>query len=248
MAWLMHVGYALLVVLFLLFFLLSQTRGGFLGLAAAVFVFLLWLTLFEARVRRWGVVGLVCVLLVGGTLYAFRDAPWVQSLPGSRVLTISLSERTAQTRFWTWNSAWQGFLERPLLGWGPENFSTVFDKYFDPRHYVPNEQGETWFDRAHSIVFDYLAETGIIGLATYLGMFGAFYWGAVRHLAVFRRTHPFLLALLVSMPVGYLVQGLLLFEVLPIYLNVFFFLAFGFFLFEGAQKLPRSHVPEAITK
>ena len=71
----------------------------------------------------------------------------MSSLPGARLLLIDPSDAAAQTRFWAWGSAWRGFLERPILGWGPENFSTVFDKHFDARFFVPGKATETWFDR-----------------------------------------------------------------------------------------------------
>ena len=41
---------------------------------------------------------------------------------------------------------------------------------------MPGENNETWFDRAHSVYFDYLSETGILGFLSYLGMFFMFYW------------------------------------------------------------------------
>jgi O-antigen ligase len=128
---------------------------------------------------------------------------------------------TAQTRFWTWGSAWKGFLDRPIFGWGPENFTRVFDKYFDTRHYNPNQSTETWFDRAHSVVFDYLAETGIVGLAAYLGLITLLVITALS-----LPYAPLLVAFAVALPVAYFVQGLVLFDVLATYLNLFLVAAF----------------------
>jgi len=147
---------------------------------------------------------------------------------------------------WTWGSAWRGFLERPLLGWGPENFSAVFDRHFDPRHFVPGAGSETWFDRGHSVIFDYLATTGALGFISYLGMFVVLYWLFARSRSNLKNdTHQsalvppasfrsaFLRGLMLALPIAYLVQGLALFDVLPIYINVFLFLAFASFFFES---------------
>ncbi|MEK7546611.1 MAG: O-antigen ligase family protein, partial [Patescibacteria group bacterium] len=138
------------------------------------------------------------------------------------------SDRTFQTRLWTWNSAWQGFLERPAFGWGPENFSAVFDKYFDPRHYIPGKNSETWFDYAHSVFIDYLVETGIVGFTAHIAIFGVFFWEFFRR---FKNENPLLKALMASLPVSYLIQGLALFNVLPIYINLFLFMAFACYKF-----------------
>ena len=42
-------------------------------------------------------------------------------------------------------------------------------------------------------------------------------------------------ALIFSLPVAYFVQGIVLFDILPIYLNVFLFLGFSAYLFGSAQ-------------
>src|SRR3989338_2019171 len=173
--WGYHVLYGALIIFFLGVFILNQTRGAFLGLAAAVFAYCLYLIIANPKIRKWGVAGILACVLLGGVLYMNRNRPIIKELPIDRFLTISFKADSAQTRFWTWNSAWQGFRERPLLGWGQENFSAVFDKYFDPRHFDPSRNTETWFDRAHSVVFDYLAETGIVGFLSYSAIFGIFY-------------------------------------------------------------------------
>ncbi|RME56073.1 hypothetical protein D6779_11280 [Candidatus Parcubacteria bacterium] len=235
------VGYGFLIAFFLLFFVLSQTRGAFLGMGAAVVVAVAYLAVrMHGRWRRGAVVALVLLALAGGTMYALRDTPWMRRIPLTRIFRIGLHEQTVQTRLWTWGSAWKGFLERPILGWGPENFSAVFDKYFDTRHFSPNRSSETWFDRAHSIYFDYLAETGILGLLAFLGIWGTFFfqffkWAAgrtrERRMAQGEFSSPVLQALFLAVPVGYLVQGIAIFDVLPIYLGIFFFLALSQFLF-----------------
>lgn len=239
--------YLSLIAFFLVFFILSQTRGAFLGLGAAFFAGLAYVIFASSgKTRKWGLLIFVFIIALGIVLFAFKNSPLVQKLPMSRLLEISLKDRTAQTRLWTWQTAWQGFLERPILGWGPENFSAVFDKYFDTRHFLVEGGSETWFDRAHSIIFDYLAETGILGVLSFLAIFVVFYW------QFFRKIHPqilskdiskkliaqsnnilsnkqsiFLKALIFALPIGYFVQGLFLFDVLPISINLFLFLAFA---------------------
>jgi len=254
------VVYGLFLVVALTIFILSETRGAFIGLGVAVFAFLGYLIITSAATRRWALPAVAAVLLLVGSLYYFRNSPLIENVPGRRLLDLNLLQQSsAQTRLWTWGSAWQGFLERPVLGWGPENFSAVFDKHFDPRHYVPGTNSETWFDRAHSVVFDYLAETGILGFASYLGMFAVLYWEFYR---TRRKVHPdeaaaappgrghrspMLRALLFAVPVGYLVQGLILFDVLPIYLNLFLFLAFCTYWTEHSVLFGRRRAAGATT-
>ena len=152
-----------------------------------------------------------------------------------------------------WNMAWQGFKERPLLGWGPENYINVFDRHFDTRYFSPSAGFGAWFDRAHSIYFDYLVETGILGLLSFIGIWAVFYWYSLKLLIsnnlqiiaqnfqqkrdsnkdVFdSRGLLIQRALIFALPISYLVQGIVLFDILPIYINLFMFLAFATYKFQ----------------
>lgn len=222
------------MVFFGIGFWLAQTRGAFLGLLAGLGAALIYFVVVSKkwRGRGLGIIGAVTALVILG--FVFRETPLVRNIPGSRLFDIGLGERTAKTRLWTWNAAVEGWRERPLFGWGPENFSLVFDKHFDTRHYVPNVRSETWFDRAHSVIFDYLAETGILGLLAFLGIFVAYGFLVVKQMKKDREAlakNAVLHAALVAMPVAYLVQGLLLFDILPTYINLFTLFAFVQYVF-----------------
>jgi O-antigen ligase len=231
-------SFGILIAIFFLFFWLSQTRGAFLGLGAGVFALLVYLLFSKHRaLKKWSAIALLVLVVVGGIGFAARNSSFVNKLPGGRLLQISLSDSTAQTRFWVWGEAWKGFLQRPILGWGPENFTPVFDQYFNPSFYAPGTNGETWFDRAHSVFFDYLVETGILGLLSYLAIFGAFYWEFFKS----RRTEgsvagTLLNGFIFAMPIAYLVQGVAIFDVLPMYLCLFTFLAFSQFYLKANKE------------
>ena len=247
-------------IFFLFFFYLSRTRGGLIGLGIAILLSLVWL-FFKTSGQTKKIITYALLAVVAGGLFvswvSFSLVPkcatsncsgFEKTLTQNRLLNFNFGEQTFKTRFWTWGSAWAGFKERPILGWGQENFSTVFDRHFNTNHYTPGTNSETWFDRAHSVVFDYLAETGILGFLSYLGMFIILFWQIFKkrvkalNLSLepatlsdpsdsSRNTLVLSAALVIAMPVGYLIQGLALFDVLPIYINLFLFLSFATFLF-----------------
>jgi O-antigen ligase len=234
-----HWGYGILIAVFVLFFVVSQTRGAFLGLGLGILVFLIYLAFSKNRmVRKVSLAVLAVLIVLGAAGFAVRNQPWVENIPAGRLLQISVSDSTAQTRFWVWDEAWKGFLERPVLGWGPENFTAVYDKYFNPNFYTPGVQTETWFDRAHGVFFDYLAETGMLGLASYLAIFIVFYVAFIKSgrrpksagnsdvVSIIER------GLIVSLPIAYLGQGVAIFDVLPMYLVLFLFLAFSTYYYQ----------------
>ncbi|MFA5098682.1 MAG: O-antigen ligase family protein [Candidatus Paceibacterota bacterium] len=228
----------------LIVFFMAGTRGAFLGLIASVLAFLACLAFSSKRWRKWIILaGAVMVVLVF-TLVQFKDTPVIKSVPGvSRILSISLSANTFQDRVTIWKMAIDGFKERPILGWGPENFLQVFDHHFNIKYFNPNIGFGAWFDRAHNIYLDYLAETGILGLLSYLGIFIAFYYLLFKKPLVdidkneknqnklveadTKQQITLIKALMFAIPVAYLVQGIVLFDVSPIYLNLFLLFAFA---------------------
>jgi O-antigen ligase len=232
-------GYGALIFIFLFFFYLSQTRGAFIGLVAGVFVAVLYLAFTGSRpIRKWSLIVIGILIVLGLGAFAIRNEPFLNNFPGGRLLQISLSDSTAQTRFWVWDEAWKGFLAKPIFGWGPENFTAVYDKYFNPNFFVPGQNTETWFDRAHSVFLDYLAETGIVGFLGYISIFIVFAreffrkkMAAVSSAGEHKYAHVLENALVIAMPVAYLVQGVAIFDVLPMYIPLFTFLAFANYYF-----------------
>lgn len=210
-------------------FLSSFLDTCLFGANFGIVVFLAALMFSKSRATRiasmW-ILGVLIVVLGIGIPVGLHHLSAVENVPESRVLQISLTDSTAQTRFWVWGEAWQGFLERPILGWGPENFTPVFDKFFNPNFYVPGQNTETWFDRAHSVFFDYLAETGALGLLAYLGMFVVLYWEFIKNAHKHPAASSLQKGLIVAMPIAYLVQGIAIFDVFPMYISLFTFLAF----------------------
>jgi O-antigen ligase len=221
--------YAGLIIFYLIFFVLAGTRGAFVGLAVGFVVLLIYLIFKEKKIRLPLSAFLAAMVIIGSLMIYYHNSNFIKKLPGSRIFDITLSAGTFQTRFWTWEAAFKGFKERPLLGWGPENFSAVFDKFFDIRHFNPITGGETWFDRAHSVVFDYLSEIGIIGFLAYFSIYIAFIWQFIKSKTKLLKNdfhYHLVMGAFLAMIVAYFVQDLSLFEVFPIITSFFFFLAF----------------------
>lgn len=186
----------------ILFFLTAQNRGSFAGVGIGI-VLMLFLWLFQKKRRKkiYYAVILLSFLIVTGV--------------SALILTVRGGEalQSIQPRFWTWESAIAGIIERPLTGWGAENFPFVFDAYYNPKHY----QLESWFDRAHSIPLEYLTIGGIPLFLAYIGIF------AVLYIRLIKRKDDRLWPFFMAIPLTYFISGLVLFEVLPLYL-IFFIL------------------------
>ena len=165
-------AYGAIIVIDTLMLFFTGTRGTMLGLFGGVIVALLLLAYFQGtrKIRTVAVAALIGLAVFGGVLKLAKDTPVVKSVGFlQRLATISLSDGTTQSRLLNMGIAWQGVKEKPIFGWGQENYAIVFDKYYDPRMYG-NEQ---WFDRVHDVIFDWWVTGGTLGLLTYLSIFAA---------------------------------------------------------------------------
>ncbi|MDB5187725.1 MAG: hypothetical protein JWO50_245 [Candidatus Kaiserbacteria bacterium] len=192
---------------------LTGTRGTMLGLIMGTIVTAL-LMLFmgnqSRRARHGAVWTLVIVFILGGGLYFARDTQFVHNIGFlQRLSTISIHDNTIQARFLNIETAWNGVKERPLLGWGQENYAVVFDKYYDPRMYAD----EPWFDRVHNIFFDWLIAGGVLGLLAYLSIFVATAYIIWRKQTnALRPLHVLEQSIISGLFVGYFVHNIAVFD------------------------------------
>jgi O-antigen ligase/Flp pilus assembly protein TadD len=163
---------ALVLQAFMIFY--SATRGTILGLMGGLFLtalIMLFTSKDNALLKKWGIGVIIALVAVGGLFFAAKDTEFVQNHDVlSRIAGISLAQ--GETRFTIWGMAWQGFLERPIFGWGQEGFNYVFNKYYEPSLF----NQEPWFDRAHNAFIDWLIAGGIIGFLLYTSLYPVALW------------------------------------------------------------------------
>jgi len=166
--------YGALALIFIFLLLQTGTRGTALGLIGGTFLGTLYVALFAKgykRVRTAAGAALVGLVLVGAGFFIARDSAFVQGSPMlARIANISLSE--GSIRFMIWDLALEGVKERPIFGWGQENFNYIFNE-----HYNPNLYGaESWYDRTHNVIMDWLVAGGILGALAYFSLLVSALW------------------------------------------------------------------------
>lgn len=211
-----------LMYAFIIFFdtfilLFTGTRGTTLGLIGGALLAGIIYVMREPsaiRARNYVLGALAGLVILSGVLWSVRSTPEIARIGFLvRLANISVSDPTVQSRFMNIGMAWQGVKERPILGWGQENYAIVFDKYYDPRMY----NAEQWFDRVHDSIFDWFVAGGILGLAAYLSIFGAilyYLWTS----KAFRLDES---AILIGLIAGYFFHNLFVFD------NVTSYILFG---------------------
>jgi tetratricopeptide (TPR) repeat protein/O-antigen ligase len=191
--------YIFIAALQLIAIYFTKSRGPLLGLLAGAFFIFILLALHWRL--RW-LIAIVTILgiVVGGFLLALnipngplesiREAPWMGRL--GRML--DMTQRTSQVRILIWQGAAEmvaphealefpdGHLDpfnflRPLIGYGPETMHMAYNPFYPPE-LAHIEKRNASPDRSHNETWDSLVITGVLGLLTYLLLFGVvFYYG-----------------------------------------------------------------------
>lgn len=178
----LKIAFALAAIFQFLAIIFSETRAVFLGLLVGGWWFLFFYPVKNfvsngvypglAR-RRQAALGIFSVIILAVILIFSQTTINAQiqeiSPKFGRLTNFNLGDDTIRSRFMAWDTALEGFKDRPIFGYGPENFSIMFDTHYNPA-FSTFAFAETWWDRSHNIFIDIGIPLGGVGLAAYLVM------------------------------------------------------------------------------
>ena len=251
---LMRAFWISVILLDLLMLYQSGTRGAIVGLAAGVGLFvvayILWGKLRPVRTASiaLAMAGLVLVaafLLVRNTEAFERVAE--SSFTLQRLASLGPEDRSVRSRWTSTQMGLQGFADRPVLGWGPENYTVAYDRHLTERGAV--DSSLLTFDQAHNRVIEEMVTTGTLGLAAYLALWLVMAWILARRIRELQPDAQLFAMLIGSALAGYFVQNLLLFDtpgtVVQLHLLIGFVLYLGSTPVEALFDRGRVHEPVA---
>ena len=113
-----------------------------------------------------------------------------QDVIPTKLVQTSTEEGSVAQRLKAAKAGLYAFADRPLLGWGPENFEPAFERFVEPA-FFKNESlaynqstnfkhAVTAFDDPHNKVVGELATKGALGALAYLVLWGAMVWAILR--------------------------------------------------------------------
>jgi O-antigen ligase len=213
--------------------LYSGTRGTMIGLMVGGFISLgIMAWRGHGKLKK---IFVVCTILFVGfisSVFLFKNTPLIQSSPIlARIATISPNDVTGSSRLSMWKISYAAWKERPILGYGQDNFSYVFARKFLPEKMC---NLEPWYDRSHNVFFDWLVAAGALGLLTYLSLYGVtlwFMWKKKDH------TMPIVeKAILTGLLAGYFIHNFFVFDNLTSY--ILFFAVLAYITVRTREELP----------
>lgn len=194
------VFYFFCALMFSIVLILAATRAAFLGLFVAFLYFIFFYPTRQFS-RKYRIVLLAgktsaIVLIIAG----FFIAHWIVNNPDTyrkveqnKILGVaferieplvkdfSIYKIVPESRVSSWRIGLKSIKDHPILGYGPENYSIPYDKYFDqtlPGFSATDAGGGTnWWDRAHNFVIEIAVTVGLPALIVYFLIAGIlFFW------------------------------------------------------------------------
>ncbi len=231
--WRIFYGISLILFLFALFF----NQGGFtkgavsafmVGIFILIFGSLMFYLLSSGKKTSKNIAFFLIILLILGTLGFFQ-----LDFTKEKIAKVWQSS-SIQSRLVVWKMGWEGWQERPWLGWGLENFNIPFAKYFDPA--LPLTQ-DIWYDRVHNIILDTGVTSGIVGLLSYLSIFGVAIFELFKLLPKIVDKRNIVIPLgMIALLVVYFLQNIWVFDMISSYVVLFLSLAFINFLISPQKE------------
>jgi len=224
------VPFVALIVFFAVTIMLTETRGAYIGLLASCFIFTVLIHFWPdktARLKKLIIamdIAVVALIIFLGFVLTNPDSSIVANNHYLKRIANSVESNSVNERFAEWNVAWKGFKDRPIFGWGAENFGVVSNKYYDYRIGLI----DSWFDRPHNQTLQILAEGGITLFAGYVFVFIA----AIIFLYRIFKREPVVASVLGATLTAYFAQDFFLFDTFATYIGFFTLLGFVYYLHE----------------
>ncbi|MEK7451450.1 MAG: O-antigen ligase family protein [Patescibacteria group bacterium] len=221
---------------------MTGTRGAILGIGIGFLALLVYFAVRKESLKWLRFISVAAILVSIIFALAFwqtRGAEFWQKIPGldrlAKTAVLDVDDPSTQFRLITWKLSWKAFKEKPIFGWGPENYIVAYEKYYDPDYAL---YGETWLDRAHNTFFDVLVMQGLFGVFAYLGLILSVIYVIFKKIV---KQDFYLAAVFFAGVVAYFVQNLVIFDQIVSYAVFFSFIGYIAY-FEKSEEFPFSPV------
>lgn len=231
---------------FILFVIISvfftQTRAVLLGLFIGLVFFMLFYPKASKKIKISILIFLFIAILsfkyLNGHFYILDKQPEIIREGLGRVASIiDEPDKIIKSRISAWKISLSALKERPIFGYGPENFEYAFNKYYKsnlPGINAADLGGSQWWDRAHNFILDIALTSGIFVLLAYICFFTALFFFLEK--AKRKKTESVIICNgLEAAFIGYLIANFFSFDIFDNYLIFFLMVGYAFFLISEAD-------------
>lgn len=156
----------------------------------------------------------VAVTILSGTLFVALFAGFIVYAKTNNIAQdVSIVARfsnvnTLFARWNIWKTAIVSWQEKPVLGWGQENFIHAFNKNYNPAMYGQ----ETYFDHPHNTYLGWLVFGGILGFLAFLFMLLMSLYGIIKSNLTAEKENDLIIPIIFALITTYAVHIFFVFD------------------------------------
>lgn len=154
-------------------------------------------------------------------------------IPNSPVNNF-ISREASKSRIGAWEISVEAFKTKPLFGYGIGAFSYIYQDFYRPEFLTPEYGAESWMDQAHSVGYELLGTTGLVGIVSFSLLYITsliFLWGLYK-----KEEIDFWEALIPSVLIfAHLIQNLTVFDTVSTF--QLFVVAFAFIASQSGKEI-----------
>ncbi len=226
-----HIFISIMYIVCLIF---TVSRGAFLSIGVTGLFLLISLIInpnhslnhwLKIDTQKIGIIILLIACSIVFCMFAFKNTSLLRNNHlVNRLTTFNLSDGSSLSRIFVTKIGINCFLQRPLLGYGFDNFEICFQKNFEPiiTNVVPEQSR---FDKAHNMPIEIMATTGIFGIIFFLGIY-FFAYKNIRDLMLSDNIDFYAGLSLILGIVAYFIQNLFMFDIFEGFISLIVLLGF----------------------
>jgi len=174
--------YFIAFLLFIYVILITGSRAAYFGLFIGFCYFVFTYPKKKRFIILSKIVFALLLILIFWGIYYINTTPELpkflqeNQLAQAIVPRLSIDLAVLNPRFSAWAISAEAIKEKPILGYGPENFSIAFDKYYNPSLLYINRAWGSWYDKAHNFLFEISVTSGIPALLIFISLLVILYY------------------------------------------------------------------------
>ena len=150
---------------------LTASRGSLLSLGLGIIILLTGYIIWQTNRIRTGIIfsALLLIATTATLIVIARESTVIEDLEGSNPMIVRVfnpeSDSSYSRRLTALKTTISAYANKPVFGWGPENYIVPWGKYYQPEL---SDDDVPPFDAAHNKLVEELITKGTIGLLSYI--------------------------------------------------------------------------------
>ena len=228
---------------------LTASRGSLFSLGLGSIILIAWYIIWKTNRILTGILcaALLLSLITTTLIMVARGSTVIEDTENSKPMIVRVFDPEVDSsysrRIAALKTTVNAYTDKPVLGWGPENYIVPWGKYYRPE--LPNDDDVPPFDTAHNKLVEELITKGTIGLLSYILIWSAIITVLIRSIRYRSGRNQFFVITIGTVSIALFVQNIFTIDTVSTTLQLSLLMAF---IASEEGRLRKSKLNEILDK